>query len=52
MATENPINESIINKGYIIYQEPIHLKTSSYMKNTNKAQNHFGTPLFSLACLK
>lgn len=52
MAKENPTKERIKTKGYMIYQEPIHRRTSSYIKKTNKPQNHFGTPPDSLAFFK
>lgn len=50
IATENPTRQTTIISGYVMYHTFIHLKTSSYIKKINKAQNHLGTPPDSFAC--
>lgn len=42
MAMQNPTKQIIINIGYKKIGFPIHLKISSYMKNSSKNQNGFG----------
>lgn len=42
IAMQNPTKHNIINIGYRNNGFPIHLNTSSYIKNNNKNQNGFG----------